>query len=202
MVLQAMSSFSVFGWLAPVLRQRGVDGGAAGLMAATCIVVQVLGCVGAPALAGRSRDQRHLNTAAALLTGSAFVLCITGPVALLGLWVLLLGVGQGSLTALALSLIVFRTSDSRTAARLSGMMQGVGYGLGSSGTFLVGLIRADTGSFAGAGLLFAATGVLGAVFGHLAGRARVVGVSAGDSKPPHPGSGGEAVVRDHCEGNP
>ncbi len=30
MVLQAMMSFSVFAWLAPILRERGVDGGTAG----------------------------------------------------------------------------------------------------------------------------------------------------------------------------
>ncbi|HET8604795.1 MAG TPA: MFS transporter [Marmoricola sp.] len=175
MVLQAMSSFSVFGWLAPILRSRGIDGGTAGLLAAGCILVQVVGCLAAPALAGRCRDQRLFNAGAALLTGGSFVLCIVGPVSLVGLWVVLLGLGQGSLTALALALIVFRTRDSGTAARLSGMMQGVGYGVGSSGTLLVGLVHTSTGSFGGAAILFATTGALGAVFGYLAGRSRPVG---------------------------
>lgn len=175
MVLQAMSSFSVFAWLAPVLRARGVDAGTAGLMAAGCILVQVIGCLVAPALAARAPDQRLVNPLAAGLTGAGFVLCIVGPTGLLWASAALLGLAQGSLTALALAMIVFRTRDSATAARLSGMMQGVGYGVGSSGTFLVGFLHASTGSFAAAAGLFAATGALGAVFGYLAGRSRPVG---------------------------
>ena len=54
------------------------------------------------------------------------------------------------------------------------MMQGVGYGLGSSGTFLVGQLLHATGGFAAAGALFAVVGTLAAVFGWQAGRARLI----------------------------
>ena len=60
------------------------------------------------------------------------------------------------------------------AVRLSGMMQGVGYGLGSSGTLLVGQLLQATGGFAAAGIMFAVVGVLAAVFGWLAGRPRFI----------------------------
>lgn len=175
MVLQAMMSFSVFAWLAPILRERGVDGGTAGLIVSASIVLQMLGSLFAPALATRFRDQRALNTAVALMTGAGFALSIFGPVELLWLWTGLLGLGQGSLTAAALTLIMVRTRDGHTAAHVSGMMQGVGYGIGSSGTLLVGQLHQSTGSFAAAGVLFMLVGSLAAVFGYRAGRDRYIG---------------------------
>ncbi|KRE67566.1 MFS transporter [Arthrobacter sp. Soil736] len=175
MVLQAMMSFSVFAWLAPILRERGVDGGTAGLIVSASIVLQMLGSLFAPALAARFRDQRVINTVVALMTGGGFALSIFGPLELVWLWTGLLGLGQGSLTAVALTMIMLRTRDGHTAAHLSGMMQGVGYGLGSTGTLMVGQLHQATGSFAAAGVLFLAVGALAAVFGYRAGRNRYIG---------------------------
>jgi CP family cyanate transporter-like MFS transporter len=175
MVLQAMMSFSVFAWLAPILRERGVDGASAGLIVSVSIVLQMLGSLFAPALAARFRDQRAINTVVALMTGGGFALSIFGPLDLVWVWAGLLGLGQGSLTAVALTMIMLRTRDGHTAAHLSGMMQGVGYGLGSTGTLLVGQLHQATGSFTAAGVLFLAVGLLAAVFGYRAGRDRFVG---------------------------
>ncbi|MCX6499299.1 MAG: MFS transporter [Arthrobacter sp.] len=175
MVLQAMMSFSVFAWLAPILRERGVDGGTAGLIVSASIVLQMLGSLFAPALAARLRDQRAINVTVALMTGGGFALSIFGPLDLIWVWTGLLGLGQGSLTAVALTMIMLRTRDGHTAAHLSGMMQGVGYGVGSVGTLLVGQLHQATGSFAAAGMLFLAVGSLAAVFGYRAGKDRYIG---------------------------
>jgi CP family cyanate transporter-like MFS transporter len=175
MVLQAMMSFSVFAWLAPILRERGVDGATAGLVVSASIVLQMLGSLFAPALAARFRDQRAINTVVALMTGSGFALSIFGPLDLVWVWAGLLGLGQGSLTAVALTMIMLRTRDGHTAAHLSGMMQGVGYGLGSTGTLMVGQLHQATGTFTAAGVLFLVVGLLAAVFGYRAGRNRYVG---------------------------
>ncbi len=175
MVLQAMMSFSVFAWLAPILRERGVDGATAGLMVSASIVLQMLGSLFAPALATRFRDQRAINTVVALMTGGGFALSIFGPPEFSWLWTGLLGLGQGSLTAVALTMIMVRTRDGHTAAHLSGMMQGVGYGVGSTGTLMVGQLHQATGSFTAAGVLFLVVGLLAAVFGYRAGRNRFIG---------------------------
>lgn len=175
MVLQAMMSFSVFAWLAPILRERGIDGGTAGLMVSVSIVLQMLGSLFAPALAARFRDQRAINTVVALMTGGGFALSIFGPQELIWVWTGILGLGQGSLTAVALTMIMLRTRDGHTAAHLSGMMQGVGYGVGSTGTLMVGQLYQSTGSFAAAGALFLTVGLLAAVFGYRAGRDRFIG---------------------------
>jgi len=174
MVFQAMMSFSVFAWLAPILRDRGIDGATAGLIVAVSIVLQMTGSLFAPVLAVRLRDQRVLNAALALMAGGGFVLSIFGPLPLIWVWTGLLGLGQGALTAVALTMIALRTRSPAMAVRLSGMMQGVGYGLGSSGTFLVGQLLHATGGFAAAGALFAVVGTLAAVFGWQAGRARLI----------------------------
>jgi CP family cyanate transporter-like MFS transporter len=174
MVFQAMMSFSVFAWLAPILRDRGIDGGTAGLIVAVSILLQMTGSLFAPVLAVRLRDQRVLNAVVALMAGGGFVLSIFGPLQLIWVWTGLLGLGQGSLTAVALTMIALRTRSAAMAVRLSGMMQGVGYGLGSSGTFLVGQLLHATGSFAAAGAMFAVVGALAAAFGWQAGRARLI----------------------------
>jgi CP family cyanate transporter-like MFS transporter len=175
MVLQAMMSFSVFAWLAPILRERGVDGATAGLIVSVSIVLQMLGSLFAPAVAARLRDQRFINTIVAVMTGSGFALSIFGPLDLVWVWAGLLGLGQGSLTAVALTMIMLRTRDGHTAAHLSGMMQGVGYGLGSTGTLMVGQLHQATDSFTAAGILFLVVGLLAAVFGYRAGRNRYIG---------------------------
>jgi CP family cyanate transporter-like MFS transporter len=174
MVLQAMMSFSVFAWLAPILRERGVDGATAGLIVSVSIVLQMLGSLFAPALAARFPDQRAINVMVALMTGGGFALSIFGPLELVWVWAGLLGLGQGSLTAVALTMIMLRTRDGHTAAHLSGMMQGVGYGLGSTGTLMVGQLHQAAGSFSPAGVLFLAVGLLAAVFGYRAGKNRFV----------------------------
>ena len=143
-------------------------------MVAVCIVLQMLGSLFAPALAARLRDQRAINTVVALMTGGGFALSIFGPLELVWVWAGLLGLGQGSLTAVALTMIMLRTRDAHTAAHLSGMMQGVGYGLGSTGTLLVGQLHQGTGSFTAAGIMFLVVGLLAAVFGYRAGRNRFV----------------------------
>ena len=175
MVAQAMMSFSVFAWLAPILRERGVDGATAGLLTSFSIILQMAGSLVAPALAARVRRQSIVNGVAALLTGSGFALCIVGPLGGIWVWAAMLGLGQGSLTALALTMAMLRTHDAGTAARLSGMMQGFGYGLGSTGTLLVAQLRAVTGSFTAVAVLFAGVGCFAAVFGALSGRRRYVG---------------------------
>lgn len=174
MALQAMMSFSVFAWLTPILRERGLDAGGAGLLTALSIFLQIAGSLAAPLVAVRCREQHHLIGIAALLAGGGFALTACGPMELVWLWIVLIGSGQGSLTALALTLISLRTSDDRTAARLSGMTQCVGYGIGSSGTFIVGWAHGLTGNFTIAGLLMLGIGALAGGAGVVAGRNKIL----------------------------
>jgi CP family cyanate transporter-like MFS transporter len=60
------------------------------------------------------------------------------------LWVVLLGVMQGSALSLGLLLIVLRSPDHDTAARLSSMCQSVGYVIAAAGPLVMGLLHSLT----------------------------------------------------------
>jgi CP family cyanate transporter-like MFS transporter len=171
MGLQSALAYCVFGWLVPILRERGLDGVTAGAIVSLSVMVQAAACLVAPHIAVRGKDQRLINV----------VLCMFAVVALLGLlfaplwmawfWAVLQGVGQGGLIAVALTIIVLRSPDSHVAAHLSGMAQFIGYLLAAIGPLIVGMIHDWTGSFAWSAVLFALLGTGAALNGWLAGRA-------------------------------
>ena len=176
MGLQSSMAYIVFGWLAPILREQGLSGTAAGGLVSFSIMVQVITCLAIPSIAVRQKSQSLLNV----------VLCLSAALPLMGFlylpqwsfWLLAIiqGFGQGGLIAAAMMVIVLRSPDSHTAAHLSGMAQCIGYTLASIGPLVVGLIHSATGSFAACGIFFAVLGIGAAINGWGAGRSKHVGV--------------------------
>ncbi len=175
MGLQSALAYCVFGWLAPIMRERGLDAAAAGLLLSVSVVGQMVGCVAAPAVATLGRDQRAAATALYGLVLVGLAGCLYAPLGTDWIWAALLGVGQGGLLAVALTVILLRAPDAGVAARLSGMAQGIGYTLAAGGPLLVGVIRGAEGSFFGTvPILFAVLLALGVGFGLAAGRDRLI----------------------------
>ncbi|XAH25593.1 MFS transporter [Xylophilus sp. GW821-FHT01B05] len=176
MGLQSALAYAAIGWLAPILRERGLEAASAGYVVAASIGIQLLTCFVTPTIATRRADQRAIGIATTLLTTAASLAFLFAPLegGLVWLWAALLGAGQGGAFALALSLIVLRSPDAATAAQLSGMAQGAGYLISISGPLLVGLLRGWTGSFDASALLFITLGVLLAMSAAGAGRALLV----------------------------
>ncbi|MDB5361201.1 MAG: transporter [Rhodospirillales bacterium] len=174
MILQSMLSFSVFGWLAPILHARGLPLGTAGVIVSVSVLCQMLACLVAPGIAARARDQRFINAAVMLMAVTGFTGCLFAPLSTIWGWAILQGIGQGALTSVALTLIVLRSSDAHVAAQLSSMVQGVGYGLGAAGPLLVGLLHAWTGGYDAVGAFFLIVGAAGMFAGIGAGRSRHV----------------------------
>ncbi|MBC2884701.1 CynX/NimT family MFS transporter [Ochrobactrum sp. CM-21-5] len=176
MGLQSSTAYIVFGWLAPILRERGLSATTAGGLVSFSIMAQVAACLAIPSIATRMKSQSLINV----------LLCACATLALIGFlylpewtfWLLaaVQGIGQGGLIAAAMMVIVLRSPDSHTAAHLSGMAQCVGYILAAVGPLVVGVIHSATGSFATCGLFFALLGLGAAVNGWLSGRARHVDV--------------------------
>lgn len=81
-----------------------------------------------------------------------------------------MGMGQGAVFSITLSIIVLRSPDAATAAQLSGMAQAVGYLIASVGPLLLGLAHQWTGDWRAAGPLFIAYTVVGMVGAAGAGR--------------------------------
>lgn len=174
MGLQSALAYSVMGWLAPILRERGIPGVIAGYLVSLSIIVQVITCLGVPALAVRARNQRSLAVGIAVLIVAAMLGCQFAPLAQIWWWAVLLGIAQGGAFALALTLIVLRSRDAHVAAQLSGMAQGVGYLVAAFGPLAVGLIRGWTGSFDAAAVLYLVLGAALVVAALGAGRSQYV----------------------------
>jgi len=171
MGLQSALAYCIFGWLVPILRDRGLDGVTAGAVVSVSVMVQAAACLILPHLAVRGRDQRLINVALSILAVTALLGLQFAPLSTVWFWAVLQGIGQGGLIAVALTVIVLRTKDPHAAAQLSGMAQCVGYTLAAIGPLLVGFIQGWTGSFAWSAVLFVALGLGTAINGWFAGRA-------------------------------
>jgi CP family cyanate transporter-like MFS transporter len=171
MGLQSSLAYSVSGWLAPILRERGLDGTQAGLVTSVCIFMNVLGSLLLPSLIARFHDQRLLSVGLSLVAGLSLVGVLFAPLGTVWLWAVVQGIAQGGFFAMALTLIVLRSPASHVAAHLSSMAQTVGYLVASGAPLLIGLIKSWTGHFGASGWLFAAVAVGGCLSGLGAGRA-------------------------------
>ncbi len=174
MGLQSALAYCVFGWLVPILRERGLDGVTAGAIVSVSVMMQAAACLVAPHIAVRGRDQRAVNVALSALAVVALLGLLFAPLWSVWFWAVLQGIGQGGLIAVALTVIVLRARDAHVAAQLSSMAQCVGYLLAAIGPLVVGLIHGWTGSFAWSAVLFVLLGAGTAVNGWFAGRAQHV----------------------------
>ncbi|EWY39017.1 MFS transporter [Skermanella stibiiresistens SB22] len=175
MGLQSSVAYMLFGWLAPLLRDRGLDPVMAGLVVSSSVIIQIPAALLAPLLATRRASQ---SFAAVFLMGCTIVGLLGifhAPLETVWLWTVPLGIGQGGNFALALTLIVLRSADSHVAAYLSGMAQSVGYTLAAAGPLAVGLLHDWSGDWQAVGVLFIAICLVASVAGAAAGRDRHVG---------------------------
>lgn len=184
MGLQSALAYSVMGWMAPILRDRGLSGTEAGLVTSISIVVQVISCLLVPILAGRFRDQRLLAVLLTLIATLSLIGMTVGPLSLVWPLAFLQGIGQGGMFALAVMLIVLRSRDSHVAAHLSGMSQTSGYLLACLGPLLIGLLHQWTGGFHGASILMGVLGAVSGVAGWFAGRNALVNAQVVEPRAP------------------
>jgi CP family cyanate transporter-like MFS transporter len=175
MGLQSALAYIVMGWLAPILRERGLGSEVAGYVVSLSVMTQVVTCLVVPALAVRLRNQRALAAVLSLLTVAAMLAMLIAPLGGVWLWGVLLGISQGGTFALALTMIVLRSRDSHVAAHLSGMAQGVGYMVAALGPLVAGLLHGWTGSFRASAWLFVGLGIALVLAGLGAGRTLYVG---------------------------
>ena len=179
MGLQSLGFYATLTWLPSIYTDRGYPPGSAGLLLSICAAVSAPVSLVVPTLAVRARDQRGLALASCLLAGAGLAGILAAPLAAPYLWALLLGVGQGALFALALTLVVLRSATSETAAHLSAMSQAAGYLIAAGGPVVVGLVRDLTGGWTAAVGLLVALLVPQALVGVGAGRSRYVSSGAG-----------------------
>ncbi len=174
MGFQSATTYCAFGWLAPILRDRGVGAVAAGLVLSASVLAQVGATLGGAPFALLWRDERApaiLSLAVGLI---GFLGCLYAPLPWVWGAAVVMGVGQGAVFSITLAVLVLRAPDAATAAQLSGMAQAVGYIIAAAGPLLLGLAHQWTGDWRAAGpllVLYTAIGIAGAAE---AGRKRLV----------------------------
>ncbi|MEU2867695.1 MFS transporter [Streptomyces olivoreticuli] len=144
---QSLVAYVVIAWLPTIFTDHGMSKSQAGLVFAFSTLVQAVGSFVVPMLAGRMRSQRSLAVCVVTLMAAGVAGLLVAPVGGAWLWATLLGVGQGGALGLALTMMVLRTRDAHTAARLSGMAQTWGYLLAAVGPFALGAVHQATGGW-------------------------------------------------------
>ncbi|MBB5119757.1 MFS transporter [Streptomyces eurocidicus] len=144
MGVQSLIAYVCIAWMPTIFTDGGMSKSGAGLVYSFYTLVQMAGSFVVPILAGRLRDQRLLAVGVVLLMAAGVTGLLVAPVAGAWLWATLMGVAQGGTLGLALTMMVLRTKDSHTAARLSGMAQTWGYLVASVGPFALGAVHQAT----------------------------------------------------------
>lgn len=175
MGLQSSLAYSVFGWLPSILQSRGLDPVAAGLALSVSIMIQIITAIATPWIASQMRDQRCMITLVVAVTISGVVGCIFAPISGVWFWLCVLGFGQGGTFSMALTLLAVRARDADTAARLSGMAQGIGYTMAALGPLVVGALYDVFGDWKIAGVFMIVIGLCAMIAGRASGRNAYVG---------------------------
>lgn len=176
MGLQSALAYCVLAWLAPILVDRGMDALQAGFVMSTSVALQLVTAFCGPWIAMRlGRDQCPTIWLMMALSLAGMLGLLFAPLPSVWLWAVVLGLGQGGAFSVAMLLIVLRTGDVATAARLSGMSQGVGYVLAACGPLGVGLLHDLTGDWVAVGVFFVLIAAVATAAGSVAGRSRVIG---------------------------
>ncbi|WP_167158366.1 MFS transporter [Streptomyces sp. MBT27] len=147
MGLQSLWSYVLIAWMPTIFTDHGMSRSTAGVIFAFNNLIQVAGAFAVPLLAGRMRSQRPLIVLVTSLVAAGYAGLMIAPVSGAWLWAGILGIGQGGAVGLALTMIVLRSGDAQTAARLSGMAQTVGYLLAAVGPLAAGAVHQATGGW-------------------------------------------------------
>jgi CP family cyanate transporter-like MFS transporter len=141
MGLQSFLFYSTISWLPAILAHHGMEPGTAGWLLSLVQVVSLPASFLTPVLAGRIKDQRLMAVIVSILSLCGFAgLLVDGNLFILFTSLILLGIAQGALISLALTMIVIRSSSVQDAAKLSGMAQSVGYLLSAIGPMFIGFL--------------------------------------------------------------
>lgn len=175
MGMQSLLYYGPLSWLPLLYRERGVDPAEAGVLLLVFNILGVVGNLTAPVLAARMRDQRAAVGTAISLTTIGLLGVLFAPTSTALFWITLMGIAQGASLSLALLLIVLRSADSDTAARLSGMAQSGGYLIAATGPLIMGLLHAATASWTAPLLFLLAVAIAIWVPGLIAAGKAVVG---------------------------
>ncbi len=142
--------FSILSWISQVFEDEGLSQTSAGLILSTFTGVQIFSAFIIPAIANRFPDRRPVLIGVIATTVAGLLLAALVPTA--APWTpwayaAMLGVSQGALFPLALTLPLDHTRTPQMAGRLTSACFLAGYSVAAVGPSAIGAARDATGSF-------------------------------------------------------
>lgn len=139
-------TYVLFAWLPQILADAGLGTDVGGRWLAVFAIVGLPAALFAPILTARMRNPYPLivGFVACWIVGYAGLLA--APTQATALWMILIGLGPGAFPV-QLALIGLRSRTPAIAVALSGMVQGLGYGLAIVGPVGIGILHDATGSW-------------------------------------------------------
>lgn len=145
MGLQSLGYYGVLSWLPSILHSIGIAPGRAGLMLSISTIVALPSTLITPLLAVRGRDQRGLMVAVSGLTLIGYAGLTLVPGLAPWVWIVIIGLGQGAMFPLAMTLIVLRAGGPMEAMALSAFAQTIGYAVSVIGPLGMGVLHTMSG---------------------------------------------------------
>ena len=147
MGLQSLTYYAALSWLPTLFQDRGMSAARAGDLSALMNFGNAVTALLIPVFAHRMASQRVLVVPTVIATAVGITGAAYAPLGGAWAWVLLLGLSQGASLSLAILFTVLRSPDPMAAASLSGLAQGGGYLLATTGPLAVGLLHDTTGGW-------------------------------------------------------
>ena len=147
MGLQSLLFYSLVNFLPSMLMEKGIGNAAAGNYVALFQIGSLAGSLSVSFLFARINHRQWFNLSLSLIMLASILGLWLMPAGTAPLWIFLVGAGTSGCFSATLMLSVFRSSDSHTAAALSGMAQTVGYSIAATGPLGMGLLYDVSGSW-------------------------------------------------------
>ncbi|MEK4556170.1 CynX/NimT family MFS transporter [Jeotgalicoccus sp. FSL K6-3177] len=144
---QSLIFYTLITWLPTILTANGYDIHLAGWGVFIFQFASIPFTFIIPVIADRMKNQVMLAFVCSGLILAGIIGLLAGLSELSMLWVVFLGIGNGSAFSLSMMFFTLRTKDGYEAAELSGMAQSLGYLLAAVGPVLVGGLQDITGSW-------------------------------------------------------
>lgn len=171
---QSLIFYTLITWLPTILTANGYDIHLAGWGVFIFQFASIPFTFIIPVIADKMKNQVMiaLISSGLILTGVAGLFAGFSELSIL--WIIMLGIGNGSAFSLSMMFFTLRTKDGYEAAELSGMAQSFGYLLAALGPVMVGGLQDMTGSWTLPLLLLAGVSVLMLIMGMVSGKNKQV----------------------------
>jgi CP family cyanate transporter-like MFS transporter len=169
MAMTTLHTYTLVTWFPTMLEDAGLSPTSSAFLLSWFAGLGLVAAFVVPPLTTRLRNAYPVVLVCVALLATGYAGMLAAPAAGAIVWATAFGLGVSTFP-LCLTLIAARSADARAASRLSGTVQGVGYGIGCAGPLALGALHQMTGSWDGTYVVLAATLVITLVAGWAACR--------------------------------